>query len=131
MSHKAFTIALGLASLIATTGLAEARTVTRHFTGAHGGVGQGTITRAPGLREREASFTGPKGRTRSVDDARTWDRAAGTRTHDRARTFADGTQRTIDADSQRVVPGTYDVDRTVTQRDGDVITRSGTVTVTH
>lgn len=126
--------ALG-ALVLATTamsGVADARERRVHAevqTKRGTAVGEATTVREKGLRQRSASWTKPNGKTGSVEDTRTWDRAAGTYDHDRTRTFANGDTRTVDASAQRTAPGQYDATRTVTNRDGESRTTTGTVTI--
>ncbi|MBU6373619.1 MAG: hypothetical protein KJS97_12915 [Alphaproteobacteria bacterium] len=116
----------------ATAGVAEARERRVHAevqTKRGTAVGDSTITREKGLRARSTTWTGPNGKSNSVQDTRTWDRAAGTYDHDRTRTFANGEQRTVDASAQRTAPGQYEATRTVTNRDGESRTATGVITV--
>lgn len=112
-------------------GPAEAR--GRHVSGTwttHRGTysGSADVVRTRGFRSRDAQITGPNGGQRTVSDQRTWSRRDGTYAHDRDVSFADGTSRTVDADANRVAPGTWDYSRTVTGRNGQTRTQDGEIT---
>ena len=117
---------------LSLAGAAEAR--ERHVSGTwttHRGTytGSADVVRTRGFRSRDAQITGPNGGQRTVSDQRRWSRRDGTFSHDRDVTFADGTSRTVDADANRVSPGTWDYSRTVTGRNGNTRTWDGTVII--
>ena len=127
--------AIAALSFCVVAGQADARTRHAHgvFAGSHGRTvtGDATTTAGRGFRDRTATWTGPNGGQRNVNDQRTWDRQAGTYNHDRDTTFADGTTRSAATDVQRTAPGQYDVNREVTHRNGETTSQSGQVTITH
>lgn len=132
MNKAAILAAVATAALLMSASAAEAR--TRHVSGALAGqrgavAGSATVTRGHGFRNRDATITGANGRQRTVEDARTWDRRAGTYSHDREVTHADGTTRTVDVDAQRTAPGQYSVERAVTGRNGETRSQSGDFSV--
>ena len=114
------------------SGAAEAR--ERHVSGSwttHRGTytGSADVVRTRGFRSRDAVITDPNGGQRTVSDQRTWSRRDGTYSHNRDVNFADGTSRTVDADANRVAPGTWDYSRTVTGRNGEMRTQDGTIII--
>lgn len=88
-------------------------------------VGEAVTRREPGSRSRTGTWTGANGKSTTVTDDRAWDRKAGTYSHDRARTFPDGSTRSVDADATRTAPGQYEATRTVTGRNGETRTQTG------
>lgn len=90
--------------------------------------GAASVERQRGQRTRNAEVAGANGRTSSVEDNRTWNREAGTASHDRTRTFGDGSTRSVDADAQRTAPGAWSAQRTVTGRNGETRTQTGDFT---
>jgi len=132
-SIKAAACAAAIVAGLILAGEAQAR--ERHVSGTwttHRGTyaGRADVVRTRGFRSRDAVITGPNGGQRTVSDQRTWSRANGTYTHDRDVNFADGTSRSVDADAQRVAPGTWDYSRTVTRRNGNTRTQDSTIVVT-
>lgn len=91
--------------------------------------GAGSTARARGSRSRDVTVTGQNGRQRSVETDRTRNREAGTFSRDRTTTFNDGSQRVVDVDGQRTGPGSYDVTREVTGRNGETRTQTGSFDV--
>lgn len=87
--------------------------------------GDSVRTRQPGQATRDATITGPNGRQQTVSQRRQRDVAAGTASTDRTRTFSDGSSRNVNNQLERTGQGTYEVDRTVTGRNGETRTQSG------
>lgn len=131
MNRKLFGAALAVVLSLAIVDAADAHgrrgSATIH-TPRGDAVATGEVNRGRGVRTRESAVTGPGGRTRSVEDARTW--GGGERSHDRTTTYRDGTSRTVDADAQRTAPGGWSATRTVTGRDGETRTQTGDFSVT-
>ena len=132
-SAKAAACAAIIVAATAFAGAADAR--ERRVSGTwtnHRGTytGSADVARTRGFRSRDAVIAGPNGGQRTVSDRRAWDRRAGTYSHDRRVTFADGASRTVDADAQRTAPGQWDYSRTVTGRNGQTQTQTGTYVVT-
>jgi hypothetical protein len=130
-SVRAAACAVVIIAGLSFAGAAEAR--ERHVSGSwttHRGVypGSADVVRTRGFRSRDAQITGPNGGQRTVSDQRTWSRRDGTYSHDRDVNFTDGTSRTVDADANRVSPGTWDYSRTVTGRNGNTRTWEGVIT---
>lgn len=92
--------------------------------------GASETVRERGSRSRESSSTGANGRTRSTQDDRSWNREAGTYTHDRTTTYANGTQRSVDTDVLRTGEGTYSASREITGRNGETRIQTGDFTRT-
>lgn len=132
MSKLTAALVVGATALLCTTALTapEAAARGRHAVGQiHTQRGtataERTTSRMRGERFRSTTITGPGGRSTTATDTRTVDRAAGTATHDRDRTFADGTTRSVDASAERTGDGTYAATRTVTGRNGETRTQTG------
>lgn len=131
-SAKAAACAAIIAAM-AFASAAEAR--ERHVSGTwtnHRGTytGSADVVRTRGFHSRNAVITGPNGGQRTVSDQRAWNRQAGTYSHNRRVTFADGTSRTVDADARRTAPGQWEYSRTVTGRNGQTRTQTGTYVIT-
>lgn len=132
VTYGAVLAAIAATALMASAGAADAR--VRHVSGTWQtprGVftGDSTVTRGRGFRDRNAVFTGPNGRQRTVQDNRTWDAQAGTYDRDHTVTYADGKTRTVDVDVQRTAPGQYAFERDVTGRNGQTRTQTGTYVI--
>jgi len=127
--------AVAVLSMCVVAGQADARERHVHgvFTGGHGRTvtSDATVNAGPGFRNRQATWTGPNGGQRNVNDQRAWDAQAGTYSHERDVNYADGASRSVNASVQRTAPGEYDVNREVTHRNGQTTTQSGEVTITH
>lgn len=92
--------------------------------------GQAVRTRQNGQATRDASVTGPNGRSQSVSQRRQADREAGTASADRTRTFSDGSTRNVNNQVQKTGEGTYSAERTVTGRNGETRTQTGDFSTT-
>jgi hypothetical protein len=115
---------------LAFAGAADAR--ERHVSATrmtHRGTytGSADVVRTRGLRSRDALITGPNGGQRTVSDQRTWSLRSGTYSRDRNVIFADGASRIVDADANRVAPGTWDYSRSITRHSGETRTQEGTI----
>jgi len=130
-AHKRLAATLGAACIafafVSTA--AEARSWSRDgsYTGPAGRTAswaQGA-TREPGYASGYGYRTGRGGRTASYDYNRVVDRNAGYGSYSYDRAYRDGTSRSVDRSAVRVEPGVFDYAATRTQRDGDVISRSG------
>ncbi|MES1201316.1 MAG: hypothetical protein ABUS57_07680 [Pseudomonadota bacterium] len=125
--------ALAAAALVIAAPASEAR--GRHVSGSfqtqRGAVyqGQANVERGRGFRHRDATITGPRGRQTSVTDDRTWGQGEYSRDHER--TFANGDTRSVETNAERTAPGEWDAQRTVTGRNGNTRTQTGTFEVTH
>lgn len=131
MNRKLLAAALAALLSLAIVDAADARgrrgSATIH-TPRGDAVATGEVSRGRGSRTRDSAVTGPGGRTRAVEDQRTW--GDGQRTHDRTTTYRDGSSRTVDADATRTAPGEWSATRTVTGRDGETRTQTGDFTAT-
>jgi hypothetical protein len=120
--------ALAFAALAVSADNADAR-VRRGGAVAHtqrGAVaGQGEVRRGRGFRDRSATWTGPNGAQRSVEDQRRWNRQDGTYNRDHDVTYRDGSTRSVDVDAERTAPGEHTVQREVTARNGETRTQTG------
>jgi len=86
--------------------------------------------RTRGERSRSTTATGPNGRSTTATETASRDRAEGTYSRGRDRTYADGSTRSVDVDAQRTGEGAYTASRTVTGRDGETRTQTGDFTRT-
>lgn len=129
MSFQKPALAVALfAAATLSVGVAEARGRMAHgeFQTRRGtAVGDRTVTKERGLRSATSTWTGPGGKSTSMTDTRAVDRAAGTYSHDRQRTFSDGSTRSVDTDVQKTGDGTFSGTRTVTGRNGETRTQTG------
>lgn len=130
-NRKRLGAALGAAcvALVFVSASAEARNWSRggSYTGPAGRTAswaQGAA-REPGYASGYGRYTGRGGRTASYDYNRIIDRDAGYGSYSYDRNYRDGTSRSLERSAVRVEPGVYDYSASRTQRDGDVITRSG------
>jgi hypothetical protein len=131
-SAKAVASALMVATLMCA-GAAEARErhVSRTWTNQRGTfTAQADVVREPGSRSRHVVITQPDGHQRIISDQRTWNRQTGTMHRDHSVTFADGSRRTLVVDAHQTAPGEFAYTRTVTGRDGESRTQTGTYVVT-
>ncbi len=124
--------ALALVGLLVAAGGADAaeRHVNKRWTGPAGRSASYHRDRvqSPGAMSASAGWTGRAGRTGGYDRARMVDPEAGLASASFDRSYRDGSSRSVDRQATRQAPGewAYSADRT--QRDGDVISRSGVVT---
>ena len=89
---------------------------------------QRDVTRENGVRSVTASTTNENGATRTTNAVRT--PTADGSTYSRDTTFANGATREVDRTTTRDGAGGATVDRTVTGRNGDTRTQTGTFTTT-
>lgn len=125
-----FTAALIAAGAFAAAAPADARVRSAAATvqTQHGTYqGQSTVQRTRGQRTRQVSVIGPNGGQTSITDQRQWNAQAGTYSHDRTRAFANGDTRVVVADAARTAPGAWSAQRTVTGRNGQTRTQTGTI----
>lgn len=131
IAKNRFAAALGAACIALTfvSTSAEARSWSHggSYTGPAGRTASWSqgATREPGYASGYGYRTGRGGRTASYDSNRIIDRDAGYGSYSYDRAYRDGTSRAIDRSAVRVEPGVFDYSATRTQRDGDVIARSG------
>lgn len=133
-------LAISLGVLISADGGARAaqaqeakrqRQIEGQASGPRGTVtGTRQTTREPGALNRSTTISGANGKSTTLDQSRQRDRAAGTASANRTRVFGDGTTRQVDKSAQRGEPGQVSGTRTVTGRDGQIRSQSGSVATT-
>lgn len=135
MSSRALIIALSTVCLLGTTAVAQPafardRSVEGQVTGKNGKTATVTDTahREKGLQTRNTTVTGPNGGTTTRNVNRNWDKEAGTYGGSRTVTGPDGKSSSVTTSANRNATGGVDVSKTVTGREGESRTWSGTVT---
>ena len=118
------------ALMLALAPAAEARGFRSHAVfsnGRHSVTRDSSFTHTRGARERDTTWTGENGRTRTTDVTRTHD--GNDASYNRDTTFADGTSRSIDRERDGNGDGTGEITRTITDRQGDTRTQTGSYEV--